>query len=57
MKLTKNKWTRVGFSIKTGVVNALNSVPRNVVPNKSKFVESLIVKWLTKNNFIQSGSL
>jgi hypothetical protein len=56
-KLKNTEWKRVSFSMKLAVIDALNSIPRNEIPNKSKLVESLITSWLYKNNYMISGSL
>ena len=52
----KYKWKRVGFSLKTEIADAIDSIPRKDLPNKSKLVEDLITDWLVKNNYI-SGSI
>ena len=56
-KLKRKIWKRASFSISIDVITALDSIPRSDIPNKSKLIESLIVKWLYKNNYITSGSL
>jgi len=56
-KVKQKKWKRAGFSIQLNIIQALDSIPRNIIPNKSKLIESLIVTWLYDNNYAASGSL
>lgn len=57
VKIKKYTWKRVSFSLRKEISDAIDSVPRNKIPNKSNLVESLLIEWLQKNNFIKSGSL
>ena len=57
MGIKKYTWERASFSLKTEVIDALNSIPRSDLPNKSFLVQSLIIQWLYNNKYIMSGSL
>lgn len=51
------KWIRTTFSLDAEVIHVLNKVPRNEIPNKSKFVEALVRLWLEKYGYEISGSI
>ena len=37
---------RQSYNISVEVLNKINSIPRNELPNKSRLVEKLLEKWL-----------
>jgi len=39
---------RQSYNISIEIINKLDSIPRNELPNKSKLVEELLEKWLKK---------
>ena len=43
MGIKKYTWERASFSLKTEVITALNSIPRNDLPNKSYLIQCLML--------------
>ena len=40
------KKIRTSFNLSEKLICKLNSIPRNILPNKSKLIEELLEKWI-----------